>query len=368
MRAAVLETVGKPLQIYDDVEIIEPRAGEVRVKVHYCGVCHSDLSMVDGLFELNAPIVLGHEAAGVVEMVGAGVTHLQVGDKVVLTPAPSCGRCYYCQHGQHSLCVEVQGLSTMALPDGETGLSRGGRKLLRGVNLAAFAEYVVATANGAVKVPADTALDTVCVIGCAMQTGVGAVFNIAEVEEGATVLILGLGGIGQSAVQGARLAGARMIIAADPLAERRELAARFGATHGLDPTAGDFLEKVRELTDHIGVDYAFETAGVKGVAAVGLAALRMGGHLVCVGAPPLDSELTLTPLPLFVTMQQRVSGCLLGGCNSHYEIPRLTGLWQNGSLDFASMITHRRPLDDINAAFDDMRAGRGLRTVIQIAD
>ena len=367
MRAAVLEYPDKNVKIYDDVEIIDPRAGEVRVKVHYCGLCHSDLSVVDQIFASEDPIVLGHEAAGVVEKVGAGVSHLKPGDKVILTPAPSCGRCYYCQRNQHSLCVEVLGLMTMTLPDGETGLSRRGKKLLRGVNVAAFAEYVLTTANGAIKVPDDTALDTACVMGCAVQTGVGAVLNIAEMEEGATTLIMGLGGIGQSAVQGARLSAAEKIIVSDPDLSRRELAKQLGATDTIDPLSEDVAARCRDLTGGIGVDYAFETAGVKDLAATGLDALRMGGHLVCVGAPPLEAELNLSPLALFVTTQKRVSGCLLGGCNSHYEIPRLTGLWRQGKLDFDSMITMRRPLSEINEALDDMRNKKGLRTILEVS-
>ncbi len=366
MRAAILEKSGEPLKIFDDVQIIDPRPGEVRVRVRYSGVCHSDLSIVNGVFPTDEPIILGHEAAGVVDAVGAGITHLQPGDPVVLTPAPPCGHCYFCQRDEHSLCFDSSSIMTNALMDGETGLSRGGQRILRGVGVGAFAEYVITTAHGAVKVPEDVPLDVVCVIGCALQTGVGAVFNTAKVEEGATVLVMGLGGIGQSAVQGAVAAGASIIVASDPLAERREKALGFGATHALDPTTEDVADVCFHLTDGIRMDYAFETAGVGGLAEVGLSSVRSGGTVVCVGAPPMDAKITIDLAALFVTTQKKLMGCLLGGCNSPYEIPRLVRLWQAGRLDLEGMITNRRKLEDINGAFDDLTAGRGIRTVIEI--
>ena len=366
MRAAILEKSGEPLKVVDDVDIIDPRSGEVRVRVRYSGVCHSDLSIVNGVFPAEGPIILGHEASGVVDAVGAGITHLQPGDPVVLTPTPPCGHCYFCQRDEHSLCTDSASIMTNALMDGETGLSRGGQRVLRGVGVGAFAEYVITTAHGAIKIPEDVPLDVVCVIGCAVQTGVGAVFNTAQVEAGATVLVMGLGGIGQSAVQGAAAAGASMIIASDPLAERREKARIFGATHTLDPAAEDVVEACMNLTGGIHVDYAFETAGVAGLAEVGLAAVRSGGTVVCVGAPPMDAKITIDMSALFVTTQKKLTGCFLGGCNSPYEIPRLIRLWQAGRLDLEGMITKRRQLEDINGAFEDMTAGRGIRTVIEI--
>ena len=216
MRAAVLDVPGQPLRIYDDVEIEEPRAGEVRVRVHQCGVCHSDLSIVDGSFPGLTPAVLGHEAAGVVEAVGPGVTTLVPGDRVVLTPCPPCGQCYYCQRGQFSICVNSAALATSALPDGGTRLSRDGEVVYRGLAVGAFGEYAITHAEGAVKIGDEVPLEVACVLGCAVQTGVGAVINTAGVEPGASVLVMGLGGVGMSVVQGARLAGAARIIVSDP--------------------------------------------------------------------------------------------------------------------------------------------------------
>ena len=365
MRAALFEAPGQPLRIRDDVEIEEPRAGQVRVRVAHCGICHSDLSFVDGTFPAPLPIVLGHEAAGVVDAVGPGVEGLALGDPVVLTPCPPCGTCYWCVRGEPSVCVDSSGIQTNAFPDGRTGLSRGGQTVYRGLNVAAFGEYSVISANGAVRIPADVPLDVACVIGCAVQTGVGAVLNTAGVEEGATVLVMGLGGVGLSTVQGARIAGAARILASDPLAERREVAKRFGATDLIDPTSEDVVACARDLTG-VGVDYAFETAGRAGLVDTGVAAVRNGGTVVCVGAPPLGESITLAPAALFVITGKRLLGCVLGGCHSLREVPRLLSLWQAGRLDLEGLITARRPLAEVNEALDDLAAGRGIRTVLAL--
>ncbi|MFM7274748.1 MAG: Zn-dependent alcohol dehydrogenase [Gammaproteobacteria bacterium] len=366
MRAAILESPGQPLIVREDVEIIAPRAGEVRVRVRYCGLCHSDYSIVSGAFPVAEPIILGHEASGTVDAVGPGVTHLAPGDPVILTPLPACGGCYFCLRGQPTLCVNGASLATMALPDGETGLSRDGRRILRGVGVGAFAEYVVTPAIAAIKVDPDVPLDIACVIGCAMQTGVGAVLNTAAVEYGATVLVQGLGGIGLATVQGARIANASLIIASDPVAERRAHALRFGATHAVDPLSEDLPAIVRELTGGLGVDYAFETAGKAALVESGVAMSRAGGTTVAVGAPPLEESVTLPWFTIFASTEKKLCGCLLGSCNAPRDIPRLVSLWRSGRLDLAGMITHRRPLEEINLGFADMAAGRGIRTVLAI--
>jgi len=361
----VLERAGEGVRVFEDVVIDAPRAGQVRVRVSHCGVCHSDLSVADGVFPAALPIVLGHEAAGVVDAVGAGVVGLEVGDAVVLTPAPPCGRCYWCVRGEAALCVDAAGIMTNTFADGATGLSRGGATVYRGLNVGAFAEYVVTSANGAVKVGRDVPLDIACVIGCAVQTGVGAVLNTARVPEGATVLVMGLGGIGLSTVQGARLAGAARIFASDPLPERRKLAASLGATDLLDPNTEDVVTRVREAT-LVGADYAFETAGRASLVSVGLAATRSGGTVVCVGAPPITEKIEIAPAALFTVTEKKLLGCVLGSSNSLREIPRLVALWRAGRLDLEALITARRPLAEINLAFADLRAGRGVRTVLSI--
>ncbi|MCB0987082.1 MAG: Zn-dependent alcohol dehydrogenase [Acidimicrobiales bacterium] len=367
MRAAVLEQVGTPLVIHDDVEIEEPRSGEVAVRIAHCGVCHSDLSMVDGTFPALVPIILGHEASGVVEAVGPNVTTLSVGDKVVLTPCAPCGRCPWCVRGEWSLCANSDALMTASHPDGTTRLSRRGDTLYRGMAVAGFAETVVIQESGAVKVPDDMPLDLACLIGCGVQTGVGAVLNTAGVREGDTVLVMGLGGVGLSVVQGAKLAGASRIVVSDPVADRREHAIALGATDALDPATDDVVAAAHDLSpDGIGVDWAFDAAGRSSLVATGLDAVRKGGTTVMVGVPGLADPFTY-PIPALLAIGgKKLVGCLLGSCNALRDIPRLIGLAQNGQLDLGSLVTARRPLEDINLAMDDLRSSIGVRTVIDL--
>jgi len=365
MKAVLVEAPGQPVVLRDDVEIEEPRAGQVRVKVAHCGLCHSDLSIVDGVFPSAMPVVVGHEATGFVDALGPHVEGLAPGDPVLLTPCPPCGGCYWCVRGEASLCVNGLGLVTNTFPDGSTGLSRGGERVYRGLNVGAFAEYVVLPASGAVKIPADVPLDVACVIGCAVQTGVGGVLNAARVEEGASVLVIGLGGVGLSAVQGARVAGASRIIVSDPVAERRELAKTFGATDLLDPTQEDVMLRTRELTG-VGVDYAFEAAGRGSLIQDCVNATRNGGTTVCLGAPPIEENLDLGPAAVFLIAGKRVVGSVLGDSNALREFPRLVQLWQAGRLDLEGLVTARRPIEEIDQALADLRASRGVRTVLSI--
>ena len=363
MRAALLEQNNQPLSIVDDIAHEDPRAGEVVVRVTNCGICHSDLTIVDSPGGGGLPAILGHEAAGVVEEVGLGVTRLAKGDKVMLTPLPPCGRCYFCVRGQANLCVEAQSFMTGLRPDGTSPFSRGDALVHRGLGVAGFGEFTVVSEQSAIKLPEDTPLDIVCVIGCAIQTGVGAVLNTAQVPEGATVFVAGLGGIGISIVQGARLAGASRIIASDPVAGRRDHAANFGATDVLDPTQVDVVEKAKELTGGIGVDYAFDGAGSAKVIQDCINASRPGGTTVMVGAP-MEPVLEI-PIPaLFLTQEKHIMGSLLGSCHSHRDVPRFIDLWRAGKLDFENMISHRRPISEINDGLEDLRNGNGIRTVL----
>ncbi len=366
MRAALLETQGKPLEIVDDLEVAAPGPGQVRVDVRHCGICHSDLGIVDAENPaLALPIVLGHEAAGVVESVGPGVEALAPGDTVVLTPCPPCGGCYWCVRGEAALCVNSDGILTSAFPDGSTGLSRRGERVFRGLNVAGFAERVLTQASGAVRIPKEVPTEIACVIGCAVQTGVGAVLNTARVEEGASVLILGAGGIGLSICQGARLAGAAKIVVSDPVADRREVAGRLGATHTLDPAHDDVAACCQELTGGIGVDYAFDAAGSAALLQTAIQATRKGGTTVIVGAVPVTQPLELSPVALFGIQEKKLVGCLLGSCHSQRDVPLLVALWQAGRLDLESLQSTRRPLERINEALDDLRASRGVRHVIE---
>jgi len=365
MRAALLEAHGKPLAVVGDLDIAAPRAGEVLVRVSHCGVCHSDVSQADGTYQPPVPVVLGHEAAGVVVEVGPGVTMVSLGQKVLLTPCPPCNRCYWCLRGEHSICVNSSAITTSTFPDGTSPLSRGGELVYRGVGMGAFAEYVVIQESGAIPLSDDTPLELVCVIGCAVQTGVGAVLNTARVPAGATVLVMGLGGIGVSIVQGARLAGASRVIVSDPVASRRDAAARFGATDAIDPVTQDLTAEVMRITG-VGADFAFDAAGRASLVEAGLWATRSGGTTVIVGAAPVEESVSFPPV-LVASTERKILGCLLGSSNSSFEIPRLVSMWRAGRLDLEGMITARRPLAEVNDAMDDMLAGRGIRTVLEMA-
>lgn len=366
MRAAILEAPGKDLVVVDDVDVDEPGPGEVLVRISHCGVCHSDLHVIDGTIPFPLPAVLGHEAAGVIERTGAGVHHLSEGDKVVMTMRPACGHCYFCARGEVTLCANSAAVATGVMADGRSGLARGGEPVYRGLGLGGFGEYAVSPAAGAIKVPEATSLDVACVIGCALQTGVGAALNTAGIEEGATVLVCGLGGIGVAIVQGARLAGASVIIGVDPVPARREAALGFGATTVIDPATTDIAATAFEATEGTGVDYAFDAVGNVKLVEAGINAIRPGGTAVMVGVSPLDEVLEI-PALFFAASGKQLKGCFLGSSNAAREFPRLVSLWQAGHLDLDSMVTARRPLEQVNEAFGDMREGVGLRTVITLA-
>jgi Zn-dependent alcohol dehydrogenase len=253
---------------------------------------------------------------------------------------------------------------TFAMADGSTRLRRGGEIVHRGLGLAAFADEVIVDERGAIPIPAEVPLDVACVIGCAVQTGVGAVLNTAAVEEGATVLVVGLGGVGLSVVQGARIAGASAVIVSDPIAARRTAALEHGATDALDPAEAELADQVRARTNGVGVDYAFEAVGRSALVEATIGAVRDGGTIVMVGAMPIDDPLTI-PVPVwFGATERKLIGCLLGSCSARRDIPRLLDLWQRGRLDLEALVTARRPLAEINDALDALRAGEGIRTVL----
>ena len=366
MRAAVFEP-GRSSLVLDDVDIDEPGPRQVRVRVHYCSVCHSDYGVVMG-GQGRGPTILGHEAAGVVDSVGPGVTSVSPGDKVVISPTAPCGHCQFCVADHPSLCVE-NGTSMYAwtFPDGSTGLSRRNEMVYRGMGTGGFADYVLAFDHAVVKVPAETPLDIACVIGCAVQTGVGAALNTAAVRPGSTVLVLGLGGVGLCIVQGARAAGATQIIGCDLLRDRRETALAVGATHVIDPTAQDVVAVTKTLTAS-GVDYAFDAAGLAQLGEIGLDAIRPGGTMVLVGVPAADDALTLQPVSAFLIAEKTLTGCLMGGSNPQRDIPRYVAMWQSGMLDLESLVTERRPFEEINEAFVDLGNGVGVRTALALVD
>ena len=365
MRAALLTAGRSPLEIVEDIDIEEPRANEVLIKVSNCGICHSDTTVQDSGH--SVPTILGHEASGVVEMLGSGVTHLAVGDHVVLTPLAPCGHCAACARHQATECAEALSFASNARPDGTTPFSRTGAPVWRGLGVGAFAEFTVVPASGAVRIDPDIPLDVACVIGCAMQTGIGAVFNTAKVERGATVVIMGLGGIGQAIVSGAVIAGASRIVASDPAEGRREMASNFGATDLIDPTSADLVSTVMDLTGGQGVDYAFDAVGSAALVEQGINSTRVGGTTVMVGASPIEENVTINAAVLFMTLQKRLLGCLLGACWPTRDIPLMLDLWRTGRLDLERMISHRLPLSEVNQGIAKLHATNGIRTVLDIA-
>jgi S-(hydroxymethyl)glutathione dehydrogenase/alcohol dehydrogenase len=308
---------------------------------------------------------LGHEAAGVVAEVGPGVSGLAPGDTVVLTMAPSCGRCYWCVRDERTLCQRFAGLVGGAYPDGSTRLAWRGQPVRRGLVLSAFAERTVVPAEAAVRIPDDVPTEVAAIVGCAVQTGIGAVLNTARVPAGASVVVSGLGAVGLSIVQGAVVAGATTVVGADPNAGRRAEALRLGATHVVDPEADRVDHAARELTDGRGADFAFDAVGRSEVVETLMKATRNGGTTVMVGIPSTEDVLTVRAL-VHAFYEKKLVGCYLGSANPYRDFSRILDLWRTGRLDLGSMVTARRPLAEINDAVADLRRGTGVRTVLEL--
>ena len=311
------------------------------------------------------PVVLGHEASGWVESVGEGVDHLAPGDPVVCTVAPACGHCYFCSRGRASLCDQSIGALLGTLPGGGTGFARRGAPVYRSIGVGAFTDYVVMPAGAVVAVPADTPLELACLLGCGVGTGLGASLNTAGVTAGDSVVVFGLGGVGIAAVQGARIAGATCIVGVDPVAERRERAAAFGVTDVVDPSVGDVVRRVRSVT-RVGADHAIETAGRADAMAMALDAVCSGGTVTLVGVPSGDSPYVIANPTYAILTEKRIQGCAYGSSHPHRDVPRYLAMARAGLLDLENMVTARRPLDEVSLAFEDLTAGRGLRTVIDL--
>lgn len=363
VRAAVLDRPGGPVTV-TEVELAPPNAGEVEVRISAAGVCHSDLHVVKGEWELPLPVVLGHEGAGVVTAVGAGVTDLEVGDHVVLSWVPACGACRQCQLGRPWQCEKVASVVATqgVLFDGTSRWSRAGSPLHHYLGVSSFAERVVVPVTGAIRVRRDAPLDVIALIGCAVATGVGAVRNTAAVEEGATVAVIGCGGVGLACVQGARLAGASRIVAVDIDAGKLETAHRLGATDSIDSSAVDPVAAINDLVPG-GVDYAFDAIGKIATTEQSIAMLGLGGAAVIVGLPPTGSTARFDPLSL-AEANQRILGSNYGSVDPQRDIPGLVDLYMEGQLDLDSMVSSRRPLEAAPAALDDLAAGRSLRTLL----
>ena len=364
MKAALHEEIGKPLSVVNDVDLVGPKEGQVLIKTEYCGICHSDVSVMDSL-DLT-PMILGHEAAGIVEEIGDGVTSVNKGDYVLMTPIGPCGNCEMCILNRYTLCERGQSFVFGTLPDGSTPFSWNESPVYQGLGVGGFAEYTVLEERNVVRVEKGIPLETVCLIGCGVQTGVGSVLNTAKVTAGSTVLVMGLGGVGLSVVQGARIAKAEKIIASDPVKERRSKALKLGATNVIDPDNDDLINAVMELTLGKGVDYAFDAVGNSELIALGLTVSKTGGSTVIVGAPPPDEELKFPSSLHLMMSEKRLLGSLLVSCNAQKDIPLLVEYWQRDLLDLNNMISQTYSLDNINSGIDDLRNSIGIRSVIKI--
>jgi len=366
MRAALVEEQGRPVEVVNDVEVDDPRQDEVVVDVAHCGLCLTDVHIMGGELPFPTPVICGHEVAGAISTVGSQVEDLNIGQSVVVSCRPPCYVCYWCRRGEVHLCSRSTAWATGVLEDGGTRLHHHGRDVYRGVGIAGFAEKVVIKAAAAVPVPAGTSLQQAAVLGCAVQTGVGAVLNTARLEPGSSALVFGLGGVGASVVQGCRVAGAATVIGVDSNESRRTLAERLGATAVIDPGEGNVVPIVQEMTANVGIDYAFDTVASPRTFESSFDALRAGGRLIAIGVPGPDVRFVL-PAGALVSDEKHVSGCFLGSSHPRREIERLLSLSEAGLLDLSALVTASRPLEEINDAIAEMLAGtQGLRTVIEI--
>jgi S-(hydroxymethyl)glutathione dehydrogenase/alcohol dehydrogenase len=363
---AVFEEAGRPLQV-DTLQLDEPGPREVLVRLAVSGVCHSDYHVLNGEWGARTPLVLGHEGAGVVAAIGSDVRNVAVGDSVVLSWTPACERCRYCAAGQPYLCTGARETAyANVLLDGTTRLRRGAESVFSYLAVGSFAEYAIVPESGAIRVPDDVPADVAALVGCAVTTGIGAVLNTAQVEAGATVLVVGCGGVGLSAVMGAKLASAARIVAVDVVPEKLALAASVGATETIDARTAGVVNAVRELTDGDGVDYAFEAIGRAETIEQCYLSLASGGTAVVVGQVPERTTITIDPMPMS-GRELTLTGSNYGSARPAIDFPRILDFHRRGAIDLNALISRRIRLDEINEAFDDMRDGRSTRTVIEFA-
>jgi S-(hydroxymethyl)glutathione dehydrogenase/alcohol dehydrogenase len=361
--AAVLREFGAPLKI-EELELAEPAAGEVLVKLHACGVCHTDMYTASGADPSGyAPAVLGHEGAGVVAKLGDGVTSLKEGDHVVTLFSPQCGECIHCKSDRTNLCLAIREQQNKGyLPDGTTRFSSNGEEIRHFMGTSTFSEYTVMPEIALAKVSPDAALDRACLFACGLSTGLGAAINTAKVEAGSTCVVFGAGMVGLGAVAGCRLQGAERIVAVDLSEDRLELAKGQGAT---DTMIGgpDTVEAIVEMTGGFGADYTFEATGNVKVMRQAVESARMGWGLCTVAGVAGKGE-TLDVVPRFLITGRRVAGSSFGGVKGRTQVPQFVDLWLEGKLDVEPFVSHHLKLDEVNRGFELMEAQDGIRSVI----
>jgi S-(hydroxymethyl)glutathione dehydrogenase/alcohol dehydrogenase len=358
MKAAVCYELGKPL-VVEDINIDPPKKGEVKVKIAATAICHSDIHALRGELGPQVPVVGGHESAGYVDAVGEGVTSVKVGDPVVVSLVASCGHCYYCLNGEPHLCDYKWPLQTESRFKNKQGQSLG-----QMFKVGSFAEYTIVDQSQVVKVPPNMPLDRAALLACGVITGFGSVVWRMAVKAINSVVVIGTGGVGLNAIQGAAFTGAYPVIAVDVLDSKLEAAKKFGATHVVNAKQGDPIDAVRKLTSGRGADYVFVTVGSAAAMKQGFQMSGKRGTTVLVGLPtPNDNILTLSPFE-FIGVEKVMTGSFMGSANLAVDIPNLVTLYQAGKLKLDELITNRYPLEKINEAIETVEKGQALRNVI----
>jgi S-(hydroxymethyl)glutathione dehydrogenase/alcohol dehydrogenase len=357
MKAAVFHGANQPLTV-EEIEIDRPMSHEVIVRVAASGVCHSDLHFVDGLYPMQPPSILGHEGAGIVEEVGDRVTYVKPGDHVIACLSVFCGHCEQCMTGHPYLCT---GPEVRRGPNDPPKYTMNGNPVAQFANLSTYAEKMLVYENAIVKIPDDMPLDRAALIGCGVTTGVGAVLNTARIEPGSTVAVFGTGGVGLAAIQGARIAGARIIIAVDVFENKLATAKELGATHVVDASSHDPVQAIRDMTGG-GVDYSFEAIGLKKAAEQCFDCIRAGGTATIIGMIPVGQKVELDGR-MFLR-EKKIQGSSMGSNRFRVDMPRYIDFYRQGRLKLDEMITRRGKLEDVNEAFRAMKAGEVARTVL----
>jgi len=359
-RAVLCRELNKPV-VVEKISVDPPKRGEVTVKMGACGVCHSDLSAVNGTIALPLPLVLGHEAAGVVEEVGEGVSGIARGDHVVFSFIYMCGKCRFCVSGRPVLCLEQGKALTTPLEGTPRAHDAAGKPLNIFSGCGTMAEYATVSAENLIRIDPKIPMEVAALVGCAVTTGVGAVFNTAKLEPGSTAVVFGCGGVGLSAIQGARIAGAERVIAVDTLDAKLAMAKQFGATDVIRFNE-DCVKTLKKLTDG-GPDYAFECVGSGDLAGVAYRAIRRGGTAVVVGVARPAENTSLRTMTL-VFEEKTLTGSYFGSCVPRVDFPRMLGLYLGGQLRLDEMITRRYAVDEAPQAFADLESGKNARGVI----
>ena len=357
MKAAVCHKHGKRL-VLEEIQIAEPVGTQVKVKIGACAICHSDIHHAQGAWKGPLPAVYGHEAAGVVVEVGGDVQHLREGDRVVVTLIRSCGRCFYCDQGTPTMCGD-----SVALDSDDVLTDAQGNPVIQGMKTGAFAEYVVVDASQVAILPGDIRLDTASLLACGVITGVGAVVNTAKVYPGASVVVIGVGGVGLNTVQGARLCGAARIIALDTEDEKLAIARQFGATHGMNANEENARKHILEITDGRGADFVFVTVGAREAMDQSYRYMRRGGEVVLVGMTAKGVRSEFLPLNL-VSSTQTIRGSFMGQTRLSVDIPWLIEHYRQGRLKLDELVSNRYCLDEINDAIKNTLEGKSIRNVL----